>query len=92
MMGTGKIGAALSWAESGPDFCIPFICAQVNKNFDPCAPPDTETLKTVKNLSERAVDGAGGRRCRRIPDFISRFWAAPSDTFVACLTPGRRSL
>jgi len=30
----GEIGAALSLGiESGPDFRIPFICTQVNKNF-----------------------------------------------------------
>src|SRR4029453_16360891 len=56
VQGRGEIGAALSLGiESGPDFRIPFICTQVNKNFGLYAARHRSTENGGKPL----------RRCRR---------------------------
>jgi hypothetical protein len=76
VQGRGEIGAALSLGiESGPDFCIPFICTQVNKNFGLYAARQRITENGGK-LLEGTVYSASSRRCLRIfdfdPDFASR--------------------
>jgi hypothetical protein len=71
VQGRGEIGAALSLGiESGPDFCIPLICTQVNQNFGLYATVFSDPLSG--SVLEGAVDGTNGGGCLRIFDLQPR--------------------